>query len=853
MKKIVSTLSSFLVLPALAMAAVISASNSKIAFATAPTLPHEGDLYGGAHVSFKATAQTDQLATLLLDINNEGGADFRGTGLFIRMKNNTAIDTYINLKLKCANGAMVGPKQGVYSTYLNTSGNEVTYSSLVLRDYANYLILPASFNGYVYMDYSSQMEKTADSNTKTFNYGVVTAYFEISAMYDSYANFIIGDMFTDTRQIIDGSEQTMEQFNNNFHNQSTQYMVVEQMPRSDEFEPRGDLLGSVNATTNGEYGGFRILADGAGADDGVFVRLRNNQNSPNYLLTHYNSRNGGRATNIKGAHYYMYNTEGINPQEGTFTDVDSGYLTIPASFDGFIYLPIASYANNLDFNPNTFNKDDLYAVYFEGVMGSLDFGDVFTKSSQIYDGSEIYPDDLSSHYAVDWGCVLTLNEGHLIPVIPEYAYGDVNYAGTLDGGVVISCTYSSNDDIAKVCINLPEATNFSSALAITARLKAMGAAYPFFFRIVDSDNNISQLPANNAEKKAKMVTLDGTVSNTTAGGNDHSIFYTTNFDGNLVIPLEVLSSYSGTADLTKVKAFEIGIAVHFDYNFKAAFGDIGYIVESTGENVIALDVSEGNFNTLFTEEAFPDFLELEPYIEPKACEWIGDVKILNPLLYKNDEEMKKEVTWNEGDNACTYHAQEDGMFVHIGPYEVGHTYGSYMCLQMPEKGVTTDRIQWWKNENGQKVYAKGITAYVKNLSRKDIGVTIQFDEHTTSNSYERWCITGYPVMYYAWDVKTNAEYSFYCKSDQFQIPVGFEGYVRIPFESYRVPDWCQPTPGVDNQLDLDRWSGVFYLTSDNTRFEDLEYLIKNVGIYFNETNRGNLFDNSHSIKANMGL
>ena len=46
---------------------------------------------------------------------------------------------------------------------------------------------------------------------------------------------------------------------------------------------------------------------------------------------------------------------------------------------------------------------------------------------------------------------------------------------------------------------------------------------------------------------------------------------------------------------------------------------------------------------------------------------------------------------------------------------------------------------------------------------------------------------------------------------------------------------------------------MFYLTSDNTRFEDLEYFIKNVGVYFNETRRGTLFDSSNTIKANMGL
>lgn len=854
MKKVITTLSSFLVLSALTVGAALS-FNGKMVMATAPELPHEGDLYGGAHISFKASSETDVLATIHLDKNNEGGSDFSGNGLFIRMKNNASINTYINLKLRCMNGAMIGPKQGVHSTYLTASGSEVTYSDIELRNYSNYLILPANFNGYVYMNYATQMEATSDSaKGKTFNKSVVTAYFELSAKYDTYANFIIGDIFTDSQQIIDGSEQTSEQFLANFHNESTQYLNMEQMPRSDAFEPRGDLLGSVNVKTDTAYGGFRIMADGKSADDGVFVRIRNNTNNITYMVTHYNSRNGGRATNTPGQNYYLYNSEGTVATAYQFTDVDAGYLAIPSQFNGFLYLPITSYTNNLDFNPNIFNKDDIYAVYFEGVMNDMDFGDVFTKTDTYYDGSTIYPNDLANYFANDWGCTLTLNEGHLIPVVPEFAYEEVNYLGAIDGGVVISCNRdNTNNTIAKVRINLASATDFSSAIAITVRMKGISGSYPFFFRVVDNAGHISELPANNALKKAKTVTLSGTVSNTNNGGNDHSIFYPSGFDGNLVVPLEVLTSYSGTANLQSVVAFEIGIAVFYDYDFKAAFGDIGYIIESTKENVIVFDASEATFDTAFTKHEHAEYLNLERYREPKNCPWIGDVKILNSLLYPNDTEMRKEVTWNEGDNACTYEAREDGMFVHIGPFEVGHQYGSYMCLQMSEKGVTLDRMQWWKMNGEEKVYAKGITAYVKNLSRKEIGLTLQFDEYTVSNTYERWCLTGYPAMYYAWDVNTNAEYTFYCKSDQFQIPVGFEGYVRIPFESYRVPDWCQPTVGVDNVIDLDRWSGIFYLTSDNTRFEDLEYLIKNVGVYFNETRRGDLFDNSHTIKSNMGL
>ena len=68
MKKVITTLSSFLVLSALTVGAALS-FNGKMVMATAPELPHEGDLYGGAHISFKASSETDVLATIHLDKN----------------------------------------------------------------------------------------------------------------------------------------------------------------------------------------------------------------------------------------------------------------------------------------------------------------------------------------------------------------------------------------------------------------------------------------------------------------------------------------------------------------------------------------------------------------------------------------------------------------------------------------------------------------------------------------------------------------------------------------------------------------------------------------------------------------
>ncbi len=857
MKRLISKTSLLLGICALSISSGLLLKSSPLIKASAATLEDTGDLYGGAHISFRTTSETDVPAKILFDVNGEGGESFAGTGIYLRMKNYTGIDTYINMYLRSLNGARRGPRQDVRQTYFNASGTQVTYDTIPLRDFNNYLILPANFDGYIYMNYTDQMTKAVGSNDKTFSYAAVTMYMEISALYDTFANFAIGDIYTNSTKIFDGSGVSDENFAKTFTENGTDYLYLDRMSKDDNHEPKGDLLGSVNVKTKESGGGFHVFLGGKSVEnDGVYVRVRNNNSQVYYITTHYNSRNNGRVTNKPNENYYLYDNAGKNRTTCQFDAVNGGRLAIPANFDGFLFLPVASYEHNTTYSSQPFDPTDIYAVYFEGYMNDIDFGDMTTRVFRIFDGSEYYPEDLNDHVVVDWDCTLTLNEGHLIPEVPPFDYGAVTYLSDLEQGGQVTCVRDTvNNTIAYVDIILPEVVNFSSALAITVRMKAIAGDFPFFFRISDDSGNVSELPSNTSPDKAKYVTLAGNVTNASTGGNDHSIKYPNGFDGNLIIPLDILSNYTpSSANLERVKSFRIGVAVYYDYDFNAIFGDIGYIVEATSTHVIALDVSEQTFENVFVvDNATKDYIKVKKYFPPEPCPWIGDVKVLNPLNYPNDEKLKQEVVWDAGDNLCSYSVMDDGMFVHIGPFETGHTYGSYMCLQIDEKGVYTDRKVWSKEEGGQKVLAKGITAYVKNLSKKDIGITLQIDEVTDASTLERWCITGYPAMYYAWDVKTNAEYTFYCKSDQFQIPVGFEGYVRIPFESYRVPDWCQPISGVDNVLNIEKWSGKFYLTSDNTRFEDLEYFIKNIGVYFNETRCSTLFDSSHSIKSNMGL
>lgn len=444
--------------------------------------------------------------------------------------------------------------------------------------------------------------------------------------------------------------------------------------------------------------------------------------------------------------------------------------------------------------------------------------------------------------------------------IPDYLtateYAQVDYQDSVKGGVKITCNSGdTNNDFAAVTMTLPETIDISGADAFTVRLRGLSSGYPFFLHVIDADGNSVQLPSNSSTKAIRFYTPGATkAALMNSGGNDHSRKYGSDCDGTMIMPLDALESLNGTIDYSKVKKIVVSVAVFYDYGFACAFGDLG-VVTTDKQWVMKFDCSEYDFNQVYSVTAFPEYINISKMKSSGEAEWYGDTRILNTLDYDSTDELHANVSWNSGDNLCTYTQEGDAMRVHIGPYEVGHQYGSYMALKLSNSEGYKD-YSFVRDNSGETELGKGLTMYLKNCSRREIGINLQFDELSIVEGkqvYERWIMKGYPAMYYAWDVNTDAEYIMYSKSDQFQIPIGFEGYVRIPFDQLQVPDWNMSTEGVDQILDITKFNKEFYLTSDNTRYEDLEFLIKNVGVYFNETYKANLFDDSHGIKANMGL
>lgn len=835
---------------------------------TQDTFVPKGDYEGGANLTYTQTPENHP-ATLRVAPTNQ---DLGEKGIYIRLKNNTGINTPINFFMNGTNGHRVGL---IPNTELNVFDKEgASTGTIKTREFGNYFMLPADFDGFIYFDFKTNFASLGvdlwpgNNNTNMTYNSVFSLYFEVSTQYDAYANFILGDIFNDVSTLLDVSTLNNETFNNAFvKDYEGTYITINRLVQ--EFKPSGDKLGGANvtvtATTNDTRSYFYCFPQNSnGSGDGVYIRMTNNTNIVTPIEFYINSKQNHRVKLKTNETIFGFDKFGENKHELKTREFDS-FIMLPAEFDGFIYIPYSALMDqdhNIwpDNSKTEMNYSEIYGFSFGiatkyDAYANFDIGDIITGSNVLLDTSEITQSKFGTYFAKDYlgeQFNFAQLDGYKVEQF-DFDFSTVNYDGNYEMGANLHFKKASDANKFGVMKIKPTTTNMKDAIAFSFRLNNNDGVFPFLFNVVDKDGTSCGL---GGEKIGSVyfVTNEKKVISNSWGGNPLSTFTPSSFDGNFVVPVTSLLDYANL-DLENISHFEIRVAAFYDDPFNKTFGDVAFIKKDASYNKVldCKNLNDEGFKDAYSIIEGEEYSFIKRFIPQTPCDWQGDVKILNSLKYENDEELKKEVTWNEGDNACSYSVLDDGMKVDIGPYETGHAYGSYMALKFGNNKVHND-YSFVKNDGEKTTNALGISMYVKNLSRREIGINLQFDE-LTSTTPERWIVKQYPAMYFAYDVKKDADYIYYAKSDQIQIPVGFEGYIRVPFTSYSVPDWCHGDnfTGTDDILNPANFSGEFFLTSDNIRYEDLSFFIKDVGCYFNETKAGSLFNKENTIKANMGL
>ena len=365
----------------------------------------------GVRVSFKATSATS-ISTLRVWLGS--GVNTSSNCIYIRMRNYTSVDTPIELEFENSTGYKVKPTASKpFYTYGLDGGNETLRS---FRNFGSYLMLPGNFDGYIYIPFTSLT--TSEVGTRDLT-SLKYIYFSIDTKYDAYANFAIGDVF-DSNTYLDVSSLSNGTFSSRFLKRGfTANIVTSRLPETD-FDPTGkDLLGGIRMTLNASPSDINTqwILRSSNHDlsgEGLYLRLKNNTVNPHYLVFYVLDTTNHRMQLGLNKPIYYYDTS-ANLISNTPSRDFGTYFFVPSSFDGFIFIPYTSLIDEVGWGGNNggvMHYDSIAHLYF-GASAYYDsalnitFGDVFSSSTYLYDGSSSKYNELNKHTEKVWNPTYT--------------------------------------------------------------------------------------------------------------------------------------------------------------------------------------------------------------------------------------------------------------------------------------------------------------------------------------------------------------------------------------------------------------------------------------------------------------
>ncbi len=606
--------------------------------------------------------------------------------------------------------------------------------------------------------------------------------------------------------------------------------------------------------------------------DGFALRIKNHitsgDGSPMFL--YLNETDSDRVNAKANGSYTLYSTSG-EVTSCTYRSGDNA-LILPASFDGYIYVPYDGLEIKSGYGKGdkVMDYSSVYAVYLEvntyyDAFSNFSLGGIEVlkdnEARKVLDPTLLNDLTYSNYYCKDYNGEYIILEHKSVgtgDVSTSIDYSKVALSENLNGGLQVSYNGAESDIIAQwgISPSLRDYGTDTDSLAI--RIKNQTSISTPITIALKNRRGISFAVNKDTGFNVCFKEKDGVLSINSWRSWDSAVVIPSGFDGWMILPLDIFMT--GTvADPSDVKQITFSTSVYKSYDAFTSLtvGDVQLIKddESVDTLIDTSSLSDDDFSSTYVKIANEDYIKFERYTESKlVAERKGDVKYLERINHvSNDTELNSEFpVWSGGSKLTTTlvdtYDEHKGIRVDIGEVITNNNiYGSFDVFP---KYYTEDWTNWADGGEEKNQEAKGITCYLKNLSRKEITINVEFEERTKVNGesvVERWNVQlGAMLMYY--DINTKQEFIRMAKPS-IVIPVGFEGYIRIDFSQYSVPAWC--TVG-DMQLDLNATMSGIFVTTDCSNNEGLSFVISDFGVYFNETKINTLFETSDkSIQANM--
>lgn len=535
--------------------------------------------------------------------------------------------------------------------------------------------------------------------------------------------------------------------------------------------------------------------------------------------------------------------------DGKSTDINIKYssITLTEGTEGMLLVPMTSLSWVSWSDASTRTIDKMASIFFEtnakyNFGFELVVGDVGYYVGEPGQNGSIYTSllDLSAgekkdSYYVAASTVVFPSEVKDVNAVPEnveypFAKGEkafnnaVIWAGTAAG--------DEADNWQTLKVNFDTPTDLTEATWLVVQYNAMAGSPGITYAVQNKDARYSI--AGHDRTKSYMIAEDGSVRVASQYQYDASVV---TGSGALLINFNEMGWQFGSdanKTLAAVQQLIFTTNSKFNYNFEIMIGEVGYYTGVLGEDAVyhkLLDVSAGNKLAQITATSDN---------EANRC---------TVRANKVDRTQYGAVTLNwlaTGKTAGSFSIWSGGS---LGTAEmVKDSYGDD-AVRLTATGANPTGDQYtattiadgikWKLKN-----AKGITFWARNDSDVEVSFNLEIDicnnEYTNSGKGHnaRFNIKqGNRFVLY--DVKTGKQ-TIYMTRPCATLPVGFEGWVFVPFTAFNQAQWSVNDQGAmarnlfideNNVFNSDAWVSYLAITVHAPTYKDKSFSLNKFGSY----------------------
>lgn len=240
-------------------------------------------------------------------------------------------------------------------------------------------------------------------------------------------------------------------------------------------------------------------------------------------------------------------------------------------------------------------------------------------------------------------------------------------------------------------------------------------------------------------------------------------------------------------------------------------------------------------------------------------QYVGDVKMLHDFTLNTqslsseysaeelDAVMKNLVTINSGSDVCEVGYFDRGNGNSALLWTIGDAMDSMQSHNQAvlQFGSISGADNWsdWST-------AKGFSLFVKNLETREVSFNVQVvllsdvegEDGTVTQVGTSYRYSDQLGMAYFYDTARGIEYASQTSTSRIVIPAGFEGYVRIPFDSYALY-----SASGDSEMDLTKAVSTIFLRSELAYNSNARIVVDDFGVYSGEFVVKSIFRDGNGI------